>query len=56
MAAQGAVDRHRVSAIIVTHDGQTWLPETVAALTSQSRPIDYVIAVDTDSKDASLQL
>ena len=56
MAAQVAVDRHRVSAIIVTHDGQTWLPETVAALTSQSRPIDYVVAVDTDSQDSSLQL
>ena len=56
MAEQAALDRHRVSAILVTHDGQTWLPETVAALTSQTRPINNIVAVDTDSKDASLQL
>ena len=56
MAAEAAVDRHVVSAIIVTHDGQTWLPETVAALTSQTRPYDQIIAVDTDSQDASVRL
>ena len=56
MASQASLDRHRVSAIIVTHDGQTWLPETVAALTSQTRAIDIIIAVDTDSQDNSLQL
>lgn len=56
MAAQASLDRHRVSAIIVTHDGQTWLPETVAALTSQTRAIDSIVAVDTDSHDNSLQL
>jgi GT2 family glycosyltransferase len=56
MAAQASLDRHRVSAIIVTHDGQTWLPETVAALTSQTRALDIIIAVDTDSQDKSLQL
>ena len=56
MAASAAIDRYRVSAIIVTHDGQTWLAETVAALSSQSRPIDHVIAVDTASIDASRQL
>lgn len=56
MAAQAAVDRHRVSAIIVTHDGQTWLPETVAALISQTRPFDQIVAIDTDSHDASVDL
>ncbi|MDA2962729.1 MAG: glycosyltransferase family 2 protein [Actinomycetota bacterium] len=56
MAAQAALDRHRVSAIIVSHDGQSWLPQTVAALASQTRAVDYVVAVDTGSKDSSLQL
>ncbi len=56
MAEKAEVNQHRVSAILVTHDGQTWLPETVAALTSQTRPIDFIIAVDTGSVDASVQL
>lgn len=56
MAAEAALARHIVSAIIVTHDGQTWLPETVAALASQTRPYDQVLAVDTDSHDASVRL
>ncbi len=56
MAAEAALVRHIVSAIIVTHDGQTWLPETVAALASQTRPYDQILAVDTDSHDASVRL
>ena len=56
MAAQAALDKHRVTAIIVTHDGELWLPETVAALASQTRPIDQMIAVDTASTDSSPQL
>lgn len=45
-----------VTAIIVTHDGAAWLPEVIAALSSQKRPIDRVIAVDTGSVDASAKL
>ena len=56
MAAQAALDGHRIIAILVTHDGQTWLPETVAALTSQTRPIDDIVAVDTGSEDSTLKL
>ena len=56
MAEKAALGRHRVSAIIVSHDGQAWLPESVAALTSQTRPLDYIVAVDTASKDATQQL
>ena len=56
MAEKAALGRHRVSAIIVSHDGQAWLPETVAALTSQTRPLDYIVAVDTASKDSTQQL
>ncbi|CAB4700078.1 unannotated protein [freshwater metagenome] len=56
MAAEAALNRHHVSAILVTHDGQTWLPETVASLASQTRAIDFIVAVDTGSIDASLKL
>jgi GT2 family glycosyltransferase len=47
---------HRVSAILVVHDGATWLPEVVASLASQTRSIDQLIAVDTGSVDASSKL
>ena len=56
MAEKAALGRHRVSAIIVSHDGQAWLPETVASLTSQTRALDYIVAVDTASKDSTQQL
>jgi GT2 family glycosyltransferase len=56
MASQAAVDKHRVTAVLVSHNGAVWLPEVVAALTSQTRPIDLVTAVDTGSEDASTKL
>jgi GT2 family glycosyltransferase len=46
----------RVSAILVVHDGATWLPEVVASLASQTRAIDYLVAVDTGSQDNSAAL
>jgi len=49
-------DRHSVTAIVVTHDGETWLPAVVAALASQTRPADQIVAVDTDSNDSSTKL
>lgn len=51
-----AYSNHHVTAILVVHDGALWLPEVVASLASQSRPIDYTLAVDTGSQDASLKL
>ena len=45
-----------VTAILVVHDGATWLPKVVAALTSQSRTPDRTIAVDTGSIDDSSKL
>jgi len=56
MASQAAVDKHRVTAVLVSHNGAVWLPEVVAALTSQTRPIDLITAVDTGSQDASAKL
>lgn len=47
---------HRVSAILVVHDGATWLPEVVASLDSQTRPFDHIVAVDTGSVDSSAKL
>ena len=47
---------HRVTAILVLHDGQIWLPEVVASLTSQSLSVDSIVAVDTGSIDSSAKL
>ena len=46
----------RVTAILVVHDGATWLPETVASIASQTRSADRFIAVDTGSLDTSTKL
>jgi len=46
----------RVSAILVSHNGARWLPEVVAALSSQLRGPDFLIAVDTGSTDSSRDL
>lgn len=40
-----------VTAIVVAHNGARWLPEVVAALRTQTRPADRVVAVDTGSRD-----
>ena len=56
MASKADVDKHRVTAVLVSHNGALWLPEVVAALTSQTRPIDLITAVDTGSKDTSTKL
>lgn len=53
--AQG-IDRAHVTAILVVHDGASWLPEVVASLASQTRPIDFTLAIDTGSVDSSARL
>ncbi len=47
-------DKFFVTAIVVSHDGATWIPDVIAALTNQSRPVDRILAVDTGSTDASV--
>lgn len=47
---------HFVTAIIVSHNGATWLPEVVASLAKQRREVDQVIAIDTGSEDSSVKL
>jgi GT2 family glycosyltransferase len=56
MAAKAVEDKFRVVAILVTHNGAVWLPEVVAALGSQTRPIDFISAIDTGSTDSSTKL
>ncbi|MDN5669483.1 MAG: glycosyltransferase, partial [Renibacterium salmoninarum] len=46
----------RVTAVVVSHDGSTYLPRTLAAIQAQTRMPDRVIGVDTDSGDNSLAL
>src|SRR3954452_17381282 len=46
------LDRHVVTAVLVTHDGARWLPETLKALLTQSHPVDRLVAADTGSTDA----
>ena len=47
---------HQVTAILVVHDGATWLPEVVASIASQSRSAEQIIAIDTGSQDSSAKL
>jgi GT2 family glycosyltransferase len=48
--------RHVVTAVLVAHDGASWLPETLAALAAQTRPPQHLVGVDTGSTDASPSL
>lgn len=46
----------RITALLVVHDGATWLPEVVASITSQLRTADQILAIDTGSIDSSAKL
>jgi len=45
-----------VSAVLVSHDGERWLPQVLDGLARQTRPVDRVVAVDTGSRDGTLDL
>ena len=45
-----------VTALLVSHDGARWLPAVLAGLSAQTRPVDRVVAVDTTSRDGSVDL
>jgi GT2 family glycosyltransferase len=47
---------HRVTAVVVSHDGGRWLPDVLRALAGQTRPPQRVVAVDTGSTDGSADL
>ncbi|GAQ57875.1 glycosyl transferase family 2 [Streptomyces acidiscabies] len=45
-----------VTAVLVAHDGARWLPDALAGLLGQERPVQSVVAADTGSADDSAQL
>ena len=53
--AQAQLEDQYVTAIVVTHDGVTWLSEVVASLSSQKLRPDQIIAVDNGSNDGSVK-
>ncbi|HET7734729.1 MAG TPA: glycosyltransferase family 2 protein [Nocardioidaceae bacterium] len=46
----------RVTALLVSHDGARWLPAVLDGVTSQTRPVDAFLAVDTASSDGSADI
>ncbi|GAA1348658.1 glycosyltransferase [Streptomyces beijiangensis] len=48
--------RHVVTAVLVSHDGARWLPDALAGLLGQDRPVQNVVAADTGSADESAAL
>lgn len=45
-----------VTAVLVAHDGARWLPDALAGLLGQERPVQAVMAADTGSADDSARL
>jgi len=45
-----------IAALLVSHDGERWLPAVIGGLQSQTAKVDRVVAVDTGSKDGSAAL
>ncbi|MGW2650930.1 glycosyltransferase [Streptomyces sp. NPDC001393] len=48
--------RHVVTAVLVSHDGARWLPDALAGVLGQERPVQYAVAADTGSADDSARL
>ncbi|MFJ3232591.1 glycosyltransferase family 2 protein [Streptomyces sp. NPDC086787] len=48
--------RHVVTAVLVAHDGARWLPDVLAGLLGQERPVQCAVAADTGSGDDSARL
>ncbi|MDT0310235.1 glycosyltransferase family 2 protein [Streptomyces sp. DSM 44917] len=55
-AAHPEFPRHVVTAVLVSHDGERWLPDVLGGLLGQTRPVQDVIAADTGSADSSATL
>ncbi|MFE7173843.1 glycosyltransferase [Streptomyces sp. NPDC057616] len=56
VAATPEFPRHVVTAVVVSHDGARWLPDVLAGLLGQERPVQSVMAADTGSADASAHM
>ncbi|MFF5129795.1 glycosyltransferase [Streptomyces syringium] len=55
-AGPPAFPRHVVTAVLVAHDGARWLPDALAGLLGQERPVQNAVAADTGSGDDSARL
>ncbi|MEV5279869.1 glycosyltransferase [Streptomyces sp. NPDC051993] len=55
-AATPEFPRHVVTAVLVSHDGARWLPDVLAGLLGQERPVQNAYAADTGSADDSARL
>lgn len=55
-AATPEFPRHVVTAVLVSHDGARWLPDALAGLIGQERPVQHAVAADTGSADDSARL
>ncbi|WP_326596994.1 glycosyltransferase [Streptomyces sp. NBC_01803] len=55
-AAHPEFPKHVVTAVLVSHDGERWLPDVLTGLLGQDRPVQDVIAADTGSADSSATL
>ena len=53
MSPNESYPQYVVTAVIVAHDGATWLPNVADALLDQTRAVQRVVAVDTGSRDRS---
>lgn len=47
---------HHVTAVVVSHDGEVWLPAVLTTLAAQTRLPDTAVGIDTGSTDASPDL
>src|SRR5690606_16321619 len=56
VAAIPEFPRHVVTAVLVSHDGARWLPDTLTGLLGQERPGPYALAAATASADDSARL
>ncbi|MGW2240852.1 glycosyltransferase [Streptomyces hirsutus] len=55
-AAAPEFPRHVVTAVLVSHDGARWLPDALAGLLGQERPVQFAMGADTGSADDSARL
>jgi glycosyltransferase involved in cell wall biosynthesis len=46
----------RVAGVLVTHDAAAWLPDVLASVAAQSRPLDRLVVVDDGSRDGTRDL
>ncbi len=53
LSSNESYPQYVVTAVIVAHDGVTWLPSVADALLDQTRAVQRVVAVDTGSRDRS---